>query len=144
MGLPVAIARGQLAVLGAQHVREALCVTSLFRKARRHTETDTYIADRLVAAIDILKGCQTEQQRRNFRLALALVAPTRVASGDHEGMARRVSARLHVQRGKRSKKRVSGPTHSKQPRRAAPTLTSRRLGSTLLLGRSVRGSSTLS
>ena len=82
---------------------------ALFRKARRHAETDTYIVDRLVAALDILKGCQTEQQRRDFRLALALVAPTRVASGNHEGMARRVSARLHVQRGKRSKKRGERP-----------------------------------
>ena len=82
---------------------------ALFRKARRHAETDTYIVDRLVAVIDILKGCQTEQQRRDFRLALALVAPTRVASGDHEGMARRVSARLRVQRGKRSKKRGERP-----------------------------------
>ena len=82
---------------------------ALFRKARRHAETDTYIVDRLVAALDVLKGCQTEQQRRDFRLALALVAPTRVASGDHEGMARRVSARLRVQRGKRSKKRGERP-----------------------------------
>lgn len=82
---------------------------ALFRKARRHAETDTYIVDRLKAALDILKGCQTEQQRRDFHLALALVAPTRVASGDHEGMARRVSARLRVQRGMRSKTRGERP-----------------------------------
>ena len=67
-------------------------------------ETDTYIVNRLVAALEILKGCQTEQQQRDFCLALALVAPTRAATGDHEGMARRVSARLRVQRGRRSKK----------------------------------------
>ena len=91
----------------------------LFQKTRRQTETDTYIVDRLVAAVNVLKGCQTEQQRRDFRLALALVAPTRTATGDQEGMARRVSARLRVQRGKRSKK------YGERPRAFEAAITSR-------------------
>ena len=82
---------------------------ALFQKTRRQAETDTYIVDRLVAALEILKGCKSEQQRREFCLALALVAPTRAATGDVSGMARRVSARLKVQRGKRSKRRKERP-----------------------------------
>jgi len=81
----------------------------LFQKSQRQAETDTYIVDRLVVALDILKGCPTEQHRSEFRLALALVAPTRVVAGDQAGMVRRVSARLRVQRGKRSKRRGERP-----------------------------------
>ena len=82
---------------------------SLFRKSRRQAETDTFIVDRLVAALQVLKGCQTKQQQREFRIALALVAPTRAAFGNQEGMAKRVSARLRVQRGKRSKRQGGRP-----------------------------------
>jgi len=48
----------------------------LFRKSARQAETDTLIVDRLVEALEVLKGCQTEQQRKDYKLALSLVAHT--------------------------------------------------------------------
>ena len=81
----------------------------LFQKARREVETDKMIVDRLVAALEVLKGCQTEQQRRDYLLALSLVTPPRADERDCKGFARRVAARLRVSRGKRSKKRGERP-----------------------------------
>ena len=46
----------------------------LFKKTRREAETDHLITERLVAAIDVLKECRSEQQRLDFRFALSLVA----------------------------------------------------------------------
>ena len=81
----------------------------LFQKANRQVETDRLIVDRLVDALEVLKGCQTEQQRKDFLLALSLVAPQRAATRDGAGRARRVAARLRVSRGKRSKRRGERP-----------------------------------
>ena len=81
----------------------------LFLKARRQAETDTFIVNQLVAVLEILKGCKSEQQRREFRLLLASVAPPRADEGDVHGMARRVAARLCVRRGRRSLKQGGRP-----------------------------------
>jgi hypothetical protein len=81
----------------------------LFQKACRQVETDRLIVDRLVDALEVLKGSQTEQQRKNFLLALSLVAPPRAAVRDGEGCVRRIAARLRVSRGKRSKRRSERP-----------------------------------
>ena len=81
----------------------------LFQKASRQAETDRLIADRLVEALEVLKGCQTEQQRKDYLLALSLVAPPRAAERSGEGLARRFAGRLRVSRGKRSKKRGERP-----------------------------------
>ena len=89
------------------HIEDAVRA-ELFKKVRREAETDKMIVDRLVAALDVLKGCQTEQQRRDFHLALSLVAPERVGARQ-EGLARRFAARLRVSRGKRSQKRGQRP-----------------------------------
>ena len=77
----------------------------LFKKTRREAETDHLMTERLVAAIDVLKECRSEQQRLDFRFALSLVAPPRTGAGDPEGCAKRIAARLRVSRGRRSKKR---------------------------------------
>ena len=81
----------------------------LFRQASRQAETDRLIVDRLVEALEVLKGCQTEQQRKDYLLALSLVAPSRAAERSGVGCARRFAARLRVSRGKRSKKRGERP-----------------------------------
>ena len=81
----------------------------LFQKSRREAETDRIIVDRLVDALDVLKGCQTEQQRKDYLLALALVAPPRASERTSDGCARRIAARLRVSRGKRSKRRGQRP-----------------------------------
>ena len=47
----------------------------LFQKVRREAETDKVIVDRLVEALDVLKGCQTEQQRLDYALALCHWSP---------------------------------------------------------------------
>ena len=81
----------------------------LFRKASRQAETDRMIVDRIVEALEVLKGCQTEQQRKDYLLALKLVAPKRTAVRSGEGCERRFAARLRVSRGKRSKRRRERP-----------------------------------
>ena len=81
----------------------------LFRQASRQAETDRLIVDRLVEALEVLKGCQTEQQRKDYLLALSLVAPCRAEERSGTGYARRFAARLRVSRGKRSKKRGERP-----------------------------------
>ena len=70
----------------------------LFQKVRREAETDKVIVDRLVEALDVLKGCQTEQQRLDYALALSLVAPVPAEERDQSGHERRVAARLRVMR----------------------------------------------
>ena len=81
----------------------------LFQKASRQAETDKLIVDRLVEALEVLKGCQTEQQRKDYLLALSLVAPPRAAERSGKGSARRIAARLRISRGKRSKRRGERP-----------------------------------
>lgn len=85
-------------------IREAL-----FQSVRRDAATDKAMVDRYVAALDVLKACQTEQQRRDYLFALSLTTPPRAKERSHEGMARRVAARCRVSRGKRSKKRGERP-----------------------------------
>jgi hypothetical protein len=81
----------------------------LFQKARRQAETDRIIVDRLVEALEVLKGCQIEQQRKDYLLALSLVAPPRAKERNGKGWGRRIAARLHVSRGKRSTRRGERP-----------------------------------
>ena len=73
----------------------------LFKRVRREAETDKLIVDRFVAALEVLKICATEQQRKDYVLALSLVAPARASGRNQEGAARRIAARLRVSRGKR-------------------------------------------
>eukprot|EP00966_Prymnesium_polylepis_P180165 4171585-Prymnesium_polylepis.1 len=89
-------------------VKEAIR-SKLFQNTSRQAETDRLIVDRLVEALEVLKGCQIEQQHKDFLLALSLVAPPRAAERSGEGHARRFAARLRVSRGKRSKKRGERP-----------------------------------
>jgi len=76
----------------------------LFQKVRREAETDKVIVDRLVEALDVLKGCQTEQQRLDYALALSLVAPVPAEERDQSGHERRVAARLRVLRRRAGRK----------------------------------------
>jgi len=97
----VRLLRKLVALFGVEEEMRA----HLFQRVRREAETDRLIVDRLVEALQVLKGCQTEQQRCDYLLALSLVVPHRSSQRDQAGAARRVSARLRVARGKRSKKR---------------------------------------
>ena len=76
----------------------------LHSDATRDAETNAFIVDRIKAALDVNKACATEEQRREYLTGLAYVAPPRGVSGDKSGMIRRVSKRLGVRRGRRSKK----------------------------------------
>jgi hypothetical protein len=70
--------------LGVQDtIRDKLAGALL--EARR---TDQYIVDRFCEALDVLEVCATEQQRREYLTALALVAPPRAHERDSSGMAR--------------------------------------------------------
>jgi hypothetical protein len=73
----------------------------LDQEKERAAETNAYIVDRIKAALDVLKACQSEEQRREYLITLAAVAPPRAGQGDQTGKAYRVSERLCVRRGKR-------------------------------------------
>ena len=68
----------------------------------RSAATDTIIVDRFIEAISILKQCQSEEQRREYLFALALVMPPLAEARDPEGMEKRVTDRLGIRRGCRS------------------------------------------
>ena len=60
-------------------------------------ETNQYIVDRANAALQILKQCQTEEQRQHYRVVLTALAPKKVEER-HGGMGRRVTYALGVNR----------------------------------------------
>lgn len=64
-------------------------------------QVDAYIVDRTSAALRQLKLCRTEEERQDYGLVLAAVAPTREAKGDAHGMIAAVCKRLGVARGSR-------------------------------------------
>ena len=68
----------------------------------RAAATDTYIVDRLVDTVAVLKECSSEEQRREYHIVLAAVMPPFAQVGDGQGMMRRVTERLGVRRGNRS------------------------------------------
>ena len=71
---------------------------------KRTRSTDSYIVDRVRDALQIIKQCETEQHRLQFRVGVALIAPRK---GDK--MKRRVAKRLQLRRGKRSMKKCGRP-----------------------------------
>ena len=48
----------------------------------REPETNAFIVDRIKAALDVNKACATEEQRREYLIGLAYVAPPRLAVGN--------------------------------------------------------------
>ena len=65
---------------------------------RRQRETDTYIVDRIVHALSLLKLCKTEDMHQDYYVVLGACAPLRLDEKDQEGMIARVAKRLCVKR----------------------------------------------
>ena len=61
-------------------------------------QTNQYIINRARAALYILKQCDSEQQRKEYRVALTVLAPEQVAERDNSGMSRKVAEALGVNR----------------------------------------------
>lgn len=75
-----------------------------FKLTREETDalrTDKVIVDRLVVALQQLKQCRSKAEREDYGVVLAAVAPHRYEARSQDGMIRRVSQRLRVQRGSR-------------------------------------------
>lgn len=66
----------------------------------KQAQTDSYIVDRLCAALAVLKECNSEAQREEYLIVLAAIAPVREAERAQHGMIRRVAERINIQRGK--------------------------------------------
>jgi hypothetical protein len=75
---------------------QALVAQRLGAQDRWEAETNAYIADRAKAALQTLKWCRTEQQRVEYHIALAVVAPRPCDS-----MLDRVAKRLGIRYGAR-------------------------------------------
>lgn len=76
----------------------------------KQAETDTYIVERSIAALSVLKRCRTEEQRVEFHIVMSALAPERESARSYDGMIRRVAERLGLRRGARY------VPHSKQKR----------------------------
>jgi hypothetical protein len=61
-------------------------------------ETNQCIVDRARAALQILKGCASGQQRRDYRVVLTALSPELKAQGEKTGMQTKVAAALGVNR----------------------------------------------
>ena len=59
----------------------------------REPETNAFIVDRIKAALDVNKACATEEQRREYLIGLAYVAPPRLAVGNTFPHHRFISSR---------------------------------------------------
>lgn len=81
----------------------------LQQRSSRDVETALVIADNVRTALQVTKGCATEQQRQEYLIGLAYCAPPRCSERDRSGMIRRVAEFLGVQRGKRAAKRGGRP-----------------------------------
>mmetsp|Transcript_16169 Transcript_16169/g.40727 ORF Transcript_16169/g.40727 Transcript_16169/m.40727 type:complete len:875 (-) Transcript_16169:94-2718(-) len=64
-------------------------------------KVDCYIVDRVASALHQLRLCRTEEERQDYGVVLAAVAPTREAKGCAVGMIAAVCKRLRVPRGVR-------------------------------------------
>lgn len=62
-------------------------------EATRDAETNAYIVDRVKAALDVNKACATEEQRREYLIGLAYVAPP-----EHEAPPMDPKQRLRLER----------------------------------------------
>ena len=60
--------------------------------------TNQLIVHRAAAALDILKRCDSEQQRREYRIVLTALMPELKKKGDSTGMQAKVAAALRVNR----------------------------------------------
>ena len=98
-------------------MRARLCDTEKEHSAK----TDTYIVDRFVEALTVLKQCESEEQRRQYLIALALVMQPPAEVGDSGGWERRVTERLRVRRGCRSAAEGQRPFASKIAQRLRAT-----------------------
>ena len=81
-----------------QLVADELDARQSTRDARRH-RTNENIVSRARAAIQELKRCQSESQRREYRIVLTALAPELVRRGDTRGMGSRVAAALGLSQG---------------------------------------------
>ena len=59
---------------------------------------ESCITDRVKHALDIMKLNRDEQGKRDYRLALTICAPVKMAEGNRYGMGRKVADRLDVDR----------------------------------------------
>ena len=64
-------------------------------------EIDTCIVESFLAALHVVKACNTEEQRREYGILLRAAAPPLLKKGDARGMVAKVAARLRVPRGRR-------------------------------------------
>ena len=72
---------------------------------------DKYIVDRVKAVLCQLKQCRSEEERVDYHTILTGLAPERVEPRAGQGMIRKVSARLHVERGSRYNKKMGETRH---------------------------------
>ena len=75
-----------MGLIGSEHgfgiedeIRERLSGETL-----RKAETDAYIVDRVVSAIDVLKQCSTEQSRQQYHIILGAASSVRVEQRGNE------------------------------------------------------------
>ena len=88
---------------------------SLGKERVRQAETDAYIVDRLIPVLHALKPCRSEQQRIEYHIILAAVAPE-VAVAGPKGWGTRISERLNVSFGWRTrtaKEKAAGAAHGR-------------------------------
>lgn len=62
------------------------------------TETNAYIVSQAKGALQILKQCESEEQREHYRVVLTALAPEKVGPKERAGMGRRVAGALGVNR----------------------------------------------
>ena len=71
---------------------------------------DAFIVENFKETLHALKGCCSEEQRREYITLLRAVAPVLAKQGDHTGMMTKVAARLRVPYGTRAGKKKQGKT----------------------------------
>jgi hypothetical protein len=62
------------------------------------TDTNAYIVSQAKDALQILKQCESEEQREHYRVVLTALAPEKVGPKERAGMGRRVAGALGVNR----------------------------------------------
>lgn len=72
------------------------------KDSHRDAATNACIVDNIKGALRVNSACSTEQQRSEYLIGLAYVAPPRLQQGDKSGMIRRIAERLELKRGRSS------------------------------------------
>jgi len=92
-----AVAVLQLVLALISHFKLEDQVAAELRSVRTVAETNQYIVGRLSDSLQILKQCQNEEQRREYRIVLTALAPDKVAARQ-QGMGRQTAEALGVNR----------------------------------------------